>query len=189
MHPGDLILTPSWTYHDHGNPSAEPVVWLDGLDIPTVNFFDTSFAEHGSGEMPPEPSRDSAPVSYPYREARAALDQLRRSGPPHASHGVKMQYLDPATGRSPLPTLGAFLQLLPAGFRGTPSRATDATVYCCVEGAGVSRVGDHAFSWGPHDVFVVPSWCLAAHESGPESVLFSFSDRPAQQALGLWREA
>src|ERR1700733_845092 len=46
MHPGDLILTPSWTFHDHGNPGSTPVVWLDGLDIPIVNFFDSSFAEH-----------------------------------------------------------------------------------------------------------------------------------------------
>src|SRR5580765_3052008 len=46
MRPGDFILTPSWTHHDHGNPSGQPVVWLDGLDIPIVNAFDTSFAEH-----------------------------------------------------------------------------------------------------------------------------------------------
>ena len=45
MKPGDFILTPFWSYHDHGNPGSEPVVWLDGLDIPTVNMFDTSFFE------------------------------------------------------------------------------------------------------------------------------------------------
>src|SRR5881296_1386090 len=46
MHPGDFILTPSWTYHEHGNPTDAPVIWMDGLDIPIVNLFDTSFAEH-----------------------------------------------------------------------------------------------------------------------------------------------
>ena len=51
MHPGDFILTPSWTYHDHGNPGNEPVVWLDGLDVPIVNIFDTSFAERYPGEI------------------------------------------------------------------------------------------------------------------------------------------
>ena len=45
MRPGDFILTPSWTHHDHGNPSSQPVVWLDGLDIRIVNIFDASFAE------------------------------------------------------------------------------------------------------------------------------------------------
>ena len=46
MYPGDFIITPSWTFHDHGNPGNEPVVWMDGLDIPIVNMFDTGFAEH-----------------------------------------------------------------------------------------------------------------------------------------------
>ena len=45
MHPGDFIITPSWTFHDHGNPGDSPVVWLDGLDIPMVTFFDAGFAE------------------------------------------------------------------------------------------------------------------------------------------------
>src|ERR1700727_53048 len=46
MHPGDFILTPPWTYHDHGNLTGTPVGWLDGLDIPIVNMLDSSFAEH-----------------------------------------------------------------------------------------------------------------------------------------------
>ena len=46
MHPGDFIITPSWTWHDHGNESGEPVVWLDGLDIPIIRFFDAGFAEN-----------------------------------------------------------------------------------------------------------------------------------------------
>ena len=45
MHPGDFIITPSWTWHDHGNESEEPMIWLDGLDIPMVNHFSASFAE------------------------------------------------------------------------------------------------------------------------------------------------
>src|SRR3954470_14305194 len=45
MKPGDFILTPFWSFHDHGNRGSEPVVWLDGLDIPIVNMFDTSFFE------------------------------------------------------------------------------------------------------------------------------------------------
>ena len=87
-----------------------------------------------------------------------------------------------------MPTIGAFLQLLPAGFRGKPYRATDATVYSVVEGKGTIRAGDHTISWGPRDLFVVLSWQPMSHQADQESVLFSFSDRPAQQALGLWRE-
>ena len=45
MRPFDLILTPNWQWHDHGNPSDKPMIWLDGLDIPTVTHFNASFAE------------------------------------------------------------------------------------------------------------------------------------------------
>ena len=45
MQPGDFVITPSWTWHDHGNDTDRPMVWLDGLDIPIVRLFDASFAE------------------------------------------------------------------------------------------------------------------------------------------------
>jgi gentisate 1,2-dioxygenase len=210
MHPGDFILTPSWTWHDHGNQSEDPVVWLDGLDVPIVNLFDTSFAEHHPGGVQPlvrqegdalarygsnllpfeyKVSSLTAPVfTYPYSRSREALEFASRNGPIDDCHGFKLQYSNPANGGAPMPTIGAFLQLLPKGFKGSPYRSTDATVFCVVEGQGTSQVGGETFHWRPHDIFVVPSWCPVRHEAPKDAVLFSFSDRPAQKALGLWRE-
>ena len=210
MHPGDFILTPSWTYHDHGNPSDGPMVWLDGLDIPIVNLFDTSFAEHFPGEVQPNtiaygdslaryganmlpvdysPARPSSPIfNYPYSRSREALEQLKRNSEPHRCHGIKMRFVNPATGGYTMPTIGAFMQLLPAGFSGTSYRQTDATIYVVVEGQGRTRIGDETYEWRPRDIFVIPSWAPIAHEAQSDAVLFSLSDRPAQQALGLWRE-
>ena len=45
-----------------------------------------------------------------------------------------------------------------------------------------------AFEFGRRDVFVVPSWHPFTLSARAETHLFSFSDRPVQQALGLWRE-
>jgi gentisate 1,2-dioxygenase len=210
MQPGDFILTPSWTYHDHGNPGDAPVIWMDGLDIPIVNMFDTGFAEHhpdrtqpvtrpegdaltryGAGLLPLEyeTGRKSSPMfAYPYARSRETLERLYRSGSLHPSHGIKMQFVNPATGGYPMPTIGAFLQLLPSGFRGGPYRSTDATVYYVVEGRGQSHVASTSLSWQARDIFVVPSWNPVAHEATEDVVLFSFSDRPVQKALGLWRE-
>jgi len=209
MRAGDFILTPSWTYHDHGNPSDKPAIWLDGLDIPMVNLFSASFAEHHPEEIQPvmrpegdalsrygaalmpvdfTPERRSPLLSYPYARSRETLDRLHRNGPVHAVHGIKMQYVNPATGGYPMPTIAAFLQLLPKGFETKSYRSTDATVFCAAEGRGTSRVGDESFTWGPRDVFVVPSWMPVTHSATDEAVLFSFSDRPAQKSLGLWRE-
>ena len=202
MRPGDLILTPSWTHHDHGNPTSKPVIWLDGLDIPIVNVFDASFAERSEKQqsatddvvnlvpLHSQPERTTIPfVSFSYSRSREALEQMCATSPPHSCNGIKMQFINPATGGYVTPTIGAFLQLLPSGFHGKSYRSTDATVFCVAEGRGRSLVGDNSFEWREHDIFVVPSWCPVTHEAWQESVLFSFSDRPAQKALGLWREA
>jgi len=210
MHPGDFVLTPSWTYHDHGNPGDAPVIWLDGLDIPIVNMLGTSFAEPYRGGLQPmtrpegdaqarysegllplnyTPSRLATPVfNYSYARSREALDRLYRNGPLDECHGIKMQYANPATGGYPMPTIGAFLQLLPSGFHGARYRSTDAAVYCVAEGSGRSYIGGVDFEWRKSDVFVVPSWCPVSHQVHGDSVLFSFSDRPVQKVLGLWRE-
>jgi gentisate 1,2-dioxygenase len=191
MHPGDLVLTPSWTYHDHGNPGDSPVVWLDGLDVPIVNMLGTSFAESYPGEFQPvtRPEGDAEVVfNFTYARSRVALDRLYRDGPLHPCHGIKMQYANLANGGYPMPTIGAFLQLLPAGFRGATYRSTDAGVYCVAEGSGTSNIGGTDFEWRKNDVFVVPSWCPVSHRVQGEAVLFSFSDRPVQKVLGLWRE-
>jgi gentisate 1,2-dioxygenase len=103
-------------------------------------------------------------------------------------HGIKLQYANPATGGYPMPTIAAFIQILPAGFQGRRHRSTDGTVFHVVEGRGRSRIGSEVFEWGPKDVFVVPSWYETSHEAREEAVLFSFSDRPVQKVLGLWRE-
>lgn len=209
MAPGDFIVTPMWTWHDHGNPGEQPVVWLDGLDIAVVRMLGAQFREnHGhEAQSVSRPEGDAAaryganmlpvgfrprngvtPVfSYPYSRSRAALHALR-DGPRHPCHGIKMQYVNPATGGAPIATIGAFLQWLPAGFAGAPYRSTDGTVFTVVEGAVRVELDDGGFEAGPKDTFVIPSWRRHRLHAREDSVLFSFSDRPIQQALHLWRE-
>jgi len=210
MEPGDFVITPSWTWHDHGNESDQPMVWLDGLDIPIVRLFDAGFAEIANAEsqtvsrpvgdslarfgqnMLPvdwKPTAKSSPVfSYPYARSREALATLARNEAPDPCHGHKLRYVNPASGASARPTIGAFMQLLPEGFTGASYRSTDGTVYVVVEGEGETSVRDSTFRWKPRDVFVVPSWHTHRHHAATEAVLFSFSDRPVQDMLGLWRE-
>ncbi|WP_175684637.1 gentisate 1,2-dioxygenase [Burkholderia anthina] len=214
MHPGDFIITPSWTWHDHGNPSVEeggePVVWLDGLDIPLVAQMDAGFAENSPDATQPisRPEGDSyarfghnmvpvrhrvsdptSPIfSYPYDRSREALDTLYRNGELDDWDGVKLRYVNPATGGWPMPTIATFMQYLPAGFTGRIYRSTDATVYCVVEGGGSVKIGNDEFTFEQHDVFVAPSWTPVQLSARAESVLFSYSDRPVLTALNLLRE-
>jgi gentisate 1,2-dioxygenase len=99
-----------------------------------------------------------------------------------------VRYANPITGGPVLPTMGANLALLPEGFKGEPYRSTDGTIFVCVEGKGATTIDGKPYEWGPKDVFVVPPWKRYAHSATNESVLFSISDRPAQEALGIWRE-
>ncbi len=210
MQPGDFIITPKWTWHDHGNPGKEPVVWLDGLDIQVVRMLGAQFRENHNAESQaigrPEGdaqarygvnmlpmnyvARDGVtPIfCYPYRQSRAALFTLKKNGPIHACHGLKLQYVNPATGGAPIPTMGTFLQLLPKRFAGAPYRSTDGTIFHVVEGEGRIEFDDQSFEFSAKDVFVVPSWYRYRLHAHADTVLFSFSDRPIQNALHLWRE-
>jgi gentisate 1,2-dioxygenase len=211
MRPGDFVITPQWCWHDHGNDSDGPMVWLDGLDIPIVQLFDASFAEHletdeqpltkpegdslaryGSGLLPvdQELGAVSSPVfNYPYDRTRDALETMRKAQEWDPCHGLKMKYVNPITGDYAMPTMATFMQLLPKGFNGDAYQSTDGMVYVCVEGEGETTINGETFSWGPRDTFVVPSWAKHSHKvAGGDAVLFSFSDRVVQQKLGLWRE-
>jgi gentisate 1,2-dioxygenase len=88
-----------------------------------------------------------------------------------------------------MPTIAAMLQLLPAGFTSESYCSSDATVFAGVEGRGRARIAGQVFEWGARDVFVCPSWHEIVHEVEQDAVLFSYSDRPVQEKLGLWREA
>ena len=88
-----------------------------------------------------------------------------------------------------MPTVDAWLQLLPAGFKSGSYKSTDATAFCVAEGYGRRHIGEATFEWQPHDIFMAPSWVSVRHEAEDESVLFSFSDRPIQKVLGMWRES
>jgi gentisate 1,2-dioxygenase len=215
MQPGDFIITPSWTWHDHGSDASEPVVWLDGLDIPLIRFLDAGFAQNGAEQSQAvtrqegtsfaqyghnmAPVRQAAPFgatspifSYPYERSREALYRLERDAPIDAWDGVKLRYINPATGGSPMPTMATFMQVLPAGFVGQPYRQTDGAIFSVVEGTGLAHIegpgGAVKFAFEPRDHFVVPSWHTLRLQSNGGCVLFSFSDRPVHQALGVHQE-
>jgi len=210
MQPGDFVTTPNWAWHDHGNLGSEPVVWLDGLDTAFANLFGAHFREdypqekqplarpdgdatarYGANLLPVDyrPAGTASPLlSYPYARTREALEKLAQGGDPHPAHGHKLRYVNPATGGHAFPTMAVFMQWLPKGFSGRRHRSTDGAVYCVVEGRGSAAIGDARWDFAPHDVFVVPSWTFHQFTAETDCVLFSYSDRAAQEALGFWRE-
>jgi gentisate 1,2-dioxygenase len=210
MRPGDLILNQSWHWHGHANEGTGPHISMTCLDMPLTRFLGPLFAEpYGADSVPGgRPEGDGlarfgtnmrqmgsageavvSPISrYPYDRTRDALAHMERAGAFDSCHGIKMEYINPVTGGPVLPTLSAYMQLLPAGFSGETYRSTAAWVYHAVEGAGRTTIGDTTIEWGHRDIFVVPAWYPHRHEATGESVLYSFSDRGVHQKLGVFRE-
>jgi gentisate 1,2-dioxygenase len=210
MRPGDFVITPSWTWHHHGNESAEPMVWLDGLDIPLVAHFNSTFREdhraeeapltrpegdalarYGSGLLPVgwrNGTLNSPVFNYPYARTREALHVLTRAAKPDAHHGHLMRYANPADGGWAMPTMAAMIRLLPAGFATLPYRSSDGMVSIVVEGSGTLEAGGEKLELAPHDVCVVPGWVPYAFTAHEDLVIFSYSDRAAQEKLGFFRE-
>ncbi|MGU9943199.1 fumarylacetoacetate hydrolase family protein [Bordetella avium] len=147
MHPGDFIITPSWTWHDHGNAESvdggEPVVWLDGLDIPLIRALDAGFAEnypaatqvltraegdsmarYGYNMLPVRhdaPAVGASPLfNYPYSRSRETLDQLYRHGELDPWDGVKLRYVNPATGGAAVRIYSWLMVFAPPAVVGIP---------------------------------------------------------------------
>ena len=209
MEPGDLILTPGWSWHGHVQPGGDgPVVWMDGLDVPFVLGLRAGFFRDDPYSADPLPVRDAAgtavspatlvpagprpgrhsPVRrYPWQEAYPALRRLmaRASG---STALTSLEYRNPVTGGPALATLGCLLEGLPARTRTRSRRETASSVVVVARGTGTLRCGGLTFALLPNDVAAVPAWTwhqLIAGEA--DLVLLRVTDRPIHDAFGLFR--
>ena len=213
MEPGDLILTPSWSWHDHGNETDEPMIWLDGLDLPLLKTLDVIFTEHAASEQygvtKPDDvstrlyhqpglrpaSADRAPrfsplLNYKWHRTAAALAALPESATTPYDD-LLLEYTNPYTGGPVLPTLGCTAQYLRPGVHTQAHRQASSSVYLVLAGSGWSVIEGQRFAWEQGDVFAVPSWACHEHANGSQTevaALFAFTDAPVIQALGLYRE-
>ncbi len=208
MEPGDLILTPGWSWHGHVHPGGgEPVVWMDGLDVPFVLGLRAGFFRDDPHRDDPLPVRDVAgtavgpatlvpagtcssrhsPVRrYPWQEAYPALRRLMAQ----ASGGTlaRLEYRNPVTGGPALATLACLLEGLPAGARTRPRRETASSVLAVARGTGTLSCGGQTFALLPNDVAAIPAWTwhqLTADDH--DLVLLRVTDRPIHDAFGLLR--
>ena len=214
MEPFDLVLTPNGRWHDHGNDTDQPMIWLDGLDIPLVSALDASFSEHlenraqhpqtlspadcqarwGANMRPARgggaSSSAAAPLfHYPYRQWRDALDRMSLSGTPDAYDGYAMEFINPVDGGPVMTTISAFCHAMPQGFAALPQRSTDGMVFVGVEGSGTLVIDGAEHPVAPRHVIVVPAWAERQIVADEHLILFSYSDRATQQKLNLWRES
>jgi gentisate 1,2-dioxygenase len=200
--PGDLVLIPPWTRHDHGNGSDEPVLWMDGLDLPFVrdmdaNFFEpfaseqqsltkpTNDSEHryGVGQLRPTWEHAAGPSSpllnYKWERTEEALRQLATSGA-SPFDDVALEYINPHTGGPVLPTMACWIQLIRSRVHAKAHRQTNSAVYHVFWGEGYTIVNDERLAWKTGDFFVILPWAWHEHanDTDKDATLFSVQDTP-----------
>lgn len=211
---GDFIVTPPWTWHDHGNDGHGPVMWLDGLDLPLVGFLNAGFRDeyHSATQFPRNGDSDrvfdryanallplehqhaglTSPIfNYPYARTRDALERLARHSDMDECHGVNVRYANPLTGDWAMPTIAASMRLIPRGHTTEYFQSVDGAVLVSMEGdLSVEIDGAGRFELEANDVFAVPGWSRwrMSAGAGADAVLFAYSDRPVYEKLGLYRE-
>lgn len=209
MGQGDLILTPQWTWHEHGHEGAEPMVWIDGLDVPLVKALQViSFEPYPDKRGPAKRSYNQAaysgltrpvgsgeqtakaPLHYRWEETYRSLKLLAQTDG-HPYDGVALEYVNPATGGSTLPTLSCWMQMLRPGERTKVHRHTSTSIYHVFRGSGTSVINGEPFHWEKGDSFIAPLWSWHEHvnrSQTEEALLFSMHDKPVLDAFSLYRE-
>lgn len=184
MEPGDVLLTPSWTYHDHGKEGPGPMIWFDGLDVPFFEAVRVAFFEKWPQAR--YPTVDGAPDSnnrYPWSEMRARLDG--QAGP-----FAVCEYLQRVGGGPLSATVGACAERIDAGVTTPRRRSTASHVYVVLEGEGRTRVGETVLDWRKNDTLAIPAWAPYVHENSGAATayLFDMNDRPMLENLAIYRE-
>jgi gentisate 1,2-dioxygenase len=149
---------------------------------------------HGQPGLAPtwikEKNAQSPLLLYSWVQAWEALNGLRSAeGSP--CDGISLEYTNPQTAGSVLPTMSCWIQLLRPGEHLKAHRHTGSSVYYVARGAGVTVIDGQAFNWSEGSVIALPPLALHEHanaSSSEDAVLFSMHDTPVLRATGLYHE-
>lgn len=212
MEKGDLILTPSGLWHEHGHSGSGPVVWLDVLDLPLVYSVEASYCEEGApqpssnradrsqtsyrraGLLPYEALDREKPASYPLRrypwkEVRQALLDMASHAAPDET--LQLAYVDPETGKECLPILGFSALALRPGESWKPARRSASQVLHVIEGGGAGVIDGVQMTWEESGTIAVPTHAEVEITNGSTSEMaffFVIDDAPMQRKLGFYEE-
>lgn len=211
MEPGDLILTPSGLWHEHGHSGSGPVVWMDALDLPLIYGLEASYCTEGE----PQTIRNEADASqtryrraglvpykalqraranyplvrFPWREVKAALADLATVTP--RGEAVRLAYVNPETGAECMPILGfSAIELRPGETLRLP-RQSASSVINVVDGSGTAEIDGVSLAFDRFDTMAVPTHAEVKLENASATKpahLFVVDDAPMQKKLGFYED-
>lgn len=208
MESGDLVLTPTGEWHDHGHEGDEPVIWLDALDLPLFVYLEGSYAEESplqsrknrpdtsqveymsAGIVPSRRLDRLVPrfpqMRYPWSRTESVLRNMSKLD--DAGY-ASVDYVNPETGEDVLPALGFSAIMLKGGASVRLPKSSESALYHVIKGQGHSRVNGQRIDWSDKDTFSVPVFSSVEHVSvSAEAFLVKVHDRPLQKKLGYYEE-
>ena len=209
MSRGDLILTPTGCWHDHGHDGTEPVIWLDLLDLPLYYYLEGSYAveaelqaprnrpdaaniEYSSAGLVPsrklgERAAKYPMMRYPWTKTEATLRAAAAYTP--ASEAVEFDFVNPETGKSVLPAFGFTAMMLRPGHTISPPLRSCSAVFHAVKGHGTTIVNGKTIEWKAGDTFSTPVFAALDHKAmGEDAFLMRGHDTPLQEKLDYYEE-
>ncbi len=207
MSRGDLILTPTGLWHEHGHDGTDPVIWLDVLDLPLVYYMEASYHVNGNrqtiapgrgdkqyahGGLVPshvfERSHKAYPMlRYAWTDAKAALQTLAADLPDLEQ--VQITYTNPETGTDAENILGFYaLMLRPGQSLRLPARSP-AQVFHLIEGSVQADMVDSRFNLVEADTCCAPGYeavTLKNLQADKASFVFIADESPLHRKLGVY---
>lgn len=207
MKRGDLILTPTGLWHEHGHDGTEPVVWLDVLDLPLMYYMEASYHINGDQQNVLSHQKDStgirsglAPTTvfqrsntaypmlrYAWRDAKASLESIAIQHPDQEC--VQITYVNPETGKDAENILGFYaLMLRPGQTLRLPARSP-AQVFHQIEGSVIATIQDQTFNLVEADTCCAPGYeAVTLKNVNPEQAAFLFiaDETPLHRKLGVY---
>ena len=207
MSRGDLILTPTGLWHEHGHDGTDPVIWLDVLDLPLVYYMEASYHVNGDrqtiapgrgdkqyahGGLVPthvfERSHKAYPMlRYAWTDAKAALQTLAADLPDLEQ--VQITYTNPETGTDAENILGFYaLMLRPGQSLRLPARSP-AQVFHVIEGSVQADMVDSHFKMVEADTCCAPGYesvTLTNLQADKASFIFIADESPLHRKLGVY---
>ena len=202
---GDLILTPTGLWHEHGHDGTDPVVWLDVLDLPLIYYTETSYHINGDRQqvhtehaleapaiaagLLPTPvfernNKDYPLLRYPWQQARASLLALSQT----QTECVQITYTNPQTGAHVQNILGYYaLMLRPGQTLRLPARSP-ACVFHVIEGGMRAEMDSATFTLGEADTCCAPGYTAVTLTNTQDAPTFVFmaDETPLHQKLGVY---
>jgi gentisate 1,2-dioxygenase len=186
MMPGDVVLTPNWCWHGHGNDGRANAYWLDVLDVPLVQLLEPMFFEPHPEEFEKETVvRSDSPMHFAWAETERRLAEAARAA---TGRPAEIALGGNGAEKSAMDTMALSMIELKAGQATAPRKVMANSVFGVAKGSGTTDAGGGKLAWSRGDVIVVPAWHEHIHSSDSGAVLFRVTDEPVMQKLGFLRE-